>query len=186
MNPPGVRYCRWSDITNLVNQKRVFTIECQRAEDSAQFVFSEQDLAKYVWKTCVAQHSFFKGQTVPVGLVERVQAQQALQLQAQQQQQQQNNGVDGASSSSSSCADGVTNAKHGDDGGEVKRFELHPSVSAASPSRSCVVHVEKSCPGVPGGGNGRPGDAILRCQLYDEQVINSLYLSSFNFSFFSF
>ncbi|CAG0917013.1 unnamed protein product [Notodromas monacha] len=72
LNPSGVRYCRWSDITNLVNQKKEFTIECQRVEDSARFVFSEQELAKYVWKTCVSQHSFFKGQTAALGLSEKV------------------------------------------------------------------------------------------------------------------
>ena len=166
MNPPGVRYCRWSDITNLVNQKRIFTIECQRTDDSAQFVFSEQDLAKYVWKTCVAQHSFFKGQTVPVALVERVNAQAQLQLQAQQ-----NAAVDSNSASVSSSNSSFTGMDSKHDDGESKRFDVH---SSTSPSRTCVV--QKNCSAAGGNGNVRlsPGDAVMRCQLYDEQVNDQL------------
>ena len=50
----------WKDITNLVNHKKYFGIECQMYEQSTQFVFNESEAAKYVWKMCVLQHTFFK------------------------------------------------------------------------------------------------------------------------------
>ena len=51
---------KWSNITNLVNHKRYFGIECQDFEYSVQFVFDEPEAAKYVWKMCVLQHTFYK------------------------------------------------------------------------------------------------------------------------------
>ena len=53
-------FFRWKEITNLVNHKKYFGIECQNYEYSVQFVFNEPDAAKYVWKMCVLQHTFFK------------------------------------------------------------------------------------------------------------------------------
>ena len=46
------QFFKWHDITNLVNHKRVFGIECQNYDLSAQFLLDEADSAKYVWKTC--------------------------------------------------------------------------------------------------------------------------------------
>lgn len=48
---------RWNDITNLVNNKRNFGIECQRTDETVHFSFDEPDAAKYVWKMCVKQVS---------------------------------------------------------------------------------------------------------------------------------
>lgn len=53
-------FFKWYDITNLVNHKRVFGIECQNYELSVQFLLDEPDSAKYVWKICVLQHTFYK------------------------------------------------------------------------------------------------------------------------------
>ena len=46
------QFFQWKDITNLVNHKRVFGIECQNYEYSVQFLLDEPDSAKYVWKIC--------------------------------------------------------------------------------------------------------------------------------------
>ncbi|ROT73234.1 Tyrosine-protein phosphatase non-receptor type 14 [Penaeus vannamei] len=53
-------FYRWNDITNLVNNKRTFGIECQRTDETVHFTFDEPDAAKYVWKMCVKQHTFYK------------------------------------------------------------------------------------------------------------------------------
>lgn len=54
------QFFKWNDITNLVNHKRYFGIECQNYEYSVRFVLDEADSAKYVWKMCVLQHTFYK------------------------------------------------------------------------------------------------------------------------------
>ena len=46
---------RWDDITNLLNQKRMFGIECQRSEENVQFYFDDPEAARYVWKLAVLQ-----------------------------------------------------------------------------------------------------------------------------------
>ena len=46
---------RWDDITNLLNQKRMFGIECQRSEENVQFHFDDPEAARYVWKLAVLQ-----------------------------------------------------------------------------------------------------------------------------------
>ena len=51
---------KWNEITNLVNHKKYFGIECQQYKYSVQFQFDEPDAAKYVWKMCVLQHTFYK------------------------------------------------------------------------------------------------------------------------------
>ncbi|CAB4057106.1 PTPN14_21 [Lepeophtheirus salmonis] len=53
-------FFKWNDITNLVNHKRYFGIEFQNCEYPLQFIFEEAESAKYVWKMCVMQHSFYK------------------------------------------------------------------------------------------------------------------------------
>ena len=48
----NTQFFKWNDITNLVNHKRYFGIECQSYERSVQFILDEPDSAKYVWKMC--------------------------------------------------------------------------------------------------------------------------------------
>ncbi|KAI5637663.1 protein-tyrosine phosphatase domain-containing protein [Phthorimaea operculella] len=50
---------RWMDITNVINHKRTFSIECQKQSDSASFVLASPEDGKYVWRTCVQQHTFY-------------------------------------------------------------------------------------------------------------------------------
>jgi tyrosine-protein phosphatase non-receptor type 14/21 len=54
------KFFKWNEITNLVNHKRYFGVECQSYEQSIQFLLDEADSAKYVWKMCVLQHTFYK------------------------------------------------------------------------------------------------------------------------------
>ena len=49
---------RWDDITNLLNQKRMFGIECQRSEENVNFYFDDPEAARYVWKLAVLQVIF--------------------------------------------------------------------------------------------------------------------------------
>jgi len=51
-NVQSPQFLIWQDITNLVNHKRYFGIECQNYEFSVQFILDEPDAAKYVWKMC--------------------------------------------------------------------------------------------------------------------------------------
>ena len=50
---------RWTDIANLIHQKKVFTIE--RNPDGLRKNYStfDSDYASCVWKTCVEQHQYF-------------------------------------------------------------------------------------------------------------------------------
>ncbi|GBP83097.1 Tyrosine-protein phosphatase non-receptor type 14 [Eumeta japonica] len=43
-------FYRWMDITNVINHKRTFTIECQNPVDSASFVLPTPEDGKYVWR----------------------------------------------------------------------------------------------------------------------------------------
>nr|XP_018912530.1 PREDICTED: tyrosine-protein phosphatase non-receptor type 21 isoform X2 [Bemisia tabaci] len=52
-------FYRWKEITNVVNHKRYFGIECQVSDDTVQFQFRDVESAKYVWRMCVYQHTFF-------------------------------------------------------------------------------------------------------------------------------
>ncbi|KAK4013701.1 hypothetical protein OUZ56_026253 [Daphnia magna] len=51
---------RWGDIKNLLNQKRMFGIECQRSEQNVNLNFDDPEAARYVWKLAVLQHTFYK------------------------------------------------------------------------------------------------------------------------------
>ena len=51
-NVQSPQFFVWQDITNLVNHKRYFGIECQNFEFSVQFLLDEPEAAKYVWKMC--------------------------------------------------------------------------------------------------------------------------------------
>lgn len=51
---------RWRDISNVINHKKTFRIECQlEGEEAKQFVFTESRNAKYIWRLCIAQHTFY-------------------------------------------------------------------------------------------------------------------------------
>lgn len=50
---------RWHDISNVVNHKRVFNIECTMPEKSVGFTLPDADTGRYFWKMCVLQHTFF-------------------------------------------------------------------------------------------------------------------------------
>jgi len=50
--------CRWKDISNVINQKKTFRIECT-LEEAKQFIFTESRDAKYIWRLCIAQHLFY-------------------------------------------------------------------------------------------------------------------------------
>ncbi|XP_054272047.1 tyrosine-protein phosphatase non-receptor type 14 [Macrosteles quadrilineatus] len=53
------KFYRWKDITNVINHKRHFGMECQSPEDTTQFQLADVESAKYVWRMCVHQHTFF-------------------------------------------------------------------------------------------------------------------------------
>lgn len=51
---------RWKDISNVINHKKTFRIECQlEGEEAKQFIFTESRGAKYIWRLCIAQHTFY-------------------------------------------------------------------------------------------------------------------------------
>nr|XP_046468430.1 tyrosine-protein phosphatase non-receptor type 14 isoform X1 [Neodiprion pinetum]XP_046468431.1 tyrosine-protein phosphatase non-receptor type 14 isoform X1 [Neodiprion pinetum]XP_046468432.1 tyrosine-protein phosphatase non-receptor type 14 isoform X1 [Neodiprion pinetum] len=51
---------RWKDISNVINHKKTFKIECQAEnEEPKQFHFSDARTAKYVWRLCISQHTFY-------------------------------------------------------------------------------------------------------------------------------
>ncbi|XP_026319174.1 tyrosine-protein phosphatase non-receptor type 21, partial [Hyposmocoma kahamanoa] len=50
---------RWTDITNVINHKRTFSIECQKQSESASFALASPEDGKYVWRMCVQQHTFY-------------------------------------------------------------------------------------------------------------------------------
>ncbi|XP_075228092.1 protein tyrosine phosphatase non-receptor pez isoform X2 [Lycorma delicatula] len=53
------KFYRWKDITNVINHKRHFGMICQNPEDTAHFHLRDVESAKYVWRMCVHQHTFF-------------------------------------------------------------------------------------------------------------------------------
>ncbi|XP_046387932.1 tyrosine-protein phosphatase non-receptor type 14 isoform X2 [Ischnura elegans] len=53
------KFYRWRDITNVVINKRCFGIECHSPEETVQFTFEDAAMAKYVWRMCVHQHTFY-------------------------------------------------------------------------------------------------------------------------------
>ena len=47
------------DITNVINHKRTFSIECQKQGESVTFTLPSPEDGKYVWRMCVHQHTFY-------------------------------------------------------------------------------------------------------------------------------
>ncbi|KAG9433958.1 protein unc-79 isoform X9 [Apis mellifera carnica] len=59
-NTQTTQFYRWKDISNVINHKKTFRIECQaEGEEPKQFIFTESRNAKYVWRLCIAQHTFY-------------------------------------------------------------------------------------------------------------------------------
>ncbi|XP_077294984.1 protein tyrosine phosphatase non-receptor pez [Arctopsyche grandis] len=58
-NSDTPKFYKWTDIKNVINHKRNFSIECQNTADNTSFVFSSAEDGKYVWRMCVLQHTFF-------------------------------------------------------------------------------------------------------------------------------
>ncbi|XP_012220363.1 tyrosine-protein phosphatase non-receptor type 14 isoform X2 [Linepithema humile] len=59
-NTQATQFYRWRDISNVINHKKTFRIECQlEGEEAKQFLFSESRDAKYIWRLCIAQHTFY-------------------------------------------------------------------------------------------------------------------------------
>ncbi|CAK1541940.1 unnamed protein product [Leptosia nina] len=52
-------FYRWMDITNVINHKRTFSIECQKQGESASYALPSPEDGKYVWRMCVHQHTFY-------------------------------------------------------------------------------------------------------------------------------
>uniref|UniRef100_A0A0A9YFS3 protein-tyrosine-phosphatase n=2 Tax=Lygus hesperus TaxID=30085 RepID=A0A0A9YFS3_LYGHE len=53
------KFYRWKDITNVVNHKRSFGMECQDPADNTNYQLPDVETAKYIWRMCVHQHQFF-------------------------------------------------------------------------------------------------------------------------------
>ncbi|XP_074033210.1 protein tyrosine phosphatase non-receptor pez isoform X1 [Leptinotarsa decemlineata] len=54
------RQFSWSDISNVINHKREFTIESLVGTEKAGFLFSDVETAKNAWRFCVLQHMFYR------------------------------------------------------------------------------------------------------------------------------
>ncbi|CAG9838149.1 unnamed protein product [Diabrotica balteata] len=54
------RHFSWSDISNVINHKRDFTIESVGGTDKAEFQFNDVESAKNAWRFCVLQHIFYR------------------------------------------------------------------------------------------------------------------------------
>ncbi|XP_066904101.1 tyrosine-protein phosphatase non-receptor type 21 isoform X3 [Halyomorpha halys] len=50
---------QWKDITNVINHKRHFGMELHEQADPVQFQLPDIETAKYIWRMCVHQHTFF-------------------------------------------------------------------------------------------------------------------------------
>uniref|UniRef100_A0A182PCG7 protein-tyrosine-phosphatase n=1 Tax=Anopheles epiroticus TaxID=199890 RepID=A0A182PCG7_9DIPT len=53
------KFYPWRDITNVVNHKRAFNIECTVPRESAGFTVADVATGRYIWKLCALQHRFF-------------------------------------------------------------------------------------------------------------------------------
>lgn len=53
------KFYPWGKISNVVNHKRTFNIECMEPQDSVGFTLRDADTGRYVWRLCVLQHMFF-------------------------------------------------------------------------------------------------------------------------------
>ncbi|CAB3382009.1 Hypothetical predicted protein [Cloeon dipterum] len=63
------RSYKWGDIANVVNHKRSLCIEGLNDMENSQLIFASTNLAKYLWRLCLHQHTFFiqnEQPTIPV------------------------------------------------------------------------------------------------------------------------
>nr|CAI5817004.1 unnamed protein product [Callosobruchus analis] len=51
---------RWSDISNVINHKKDFTIETVGGNEKVEFQFGDIESAKNAWRFCVLQHVFYR------------------------------------------------------------------------------------------------------------------------------
>lgn len=51
---------RWLDVSNVVNHKKLLSLECVTPTESVQFHFAEVDGAKKAFRTAVLQNMFFR------------------------------------------------------------------------------------------------------------------------------
>ncbi|XP_045482953.1 tyrosine-protein phosphatase non-receptor type 14 isoform X2 [Harmonia axyridis] len=54
------RHFNWSEISNVINHKRDFTIELVGGSEKVEFTFPDIESAKGSWKFCVLQHMFYR------------------------------------------------------------------------------------------------------------------------------
>uniref|UniRef100_A0A1L8DMZ7 protein-tyrosine-phosphatase n=1 Tax=Nyssomyia neivai TaxID=330878 RepID=A0A1L8DMZ7_9DIPT len=54
-----IKIYRWRDITNVVNLKKNFSIECTVPENSVGFAMPDGEMGRYFWRLCVLQHLFY-------------------------------------------------------------------------------------------------------------------------------
>lgn len=58
--PNRSKFYRWAEIANVLNHKKNFGIETSNSEDHiVNFVFQDVESAKYVFRMCVHQHTFY-------------------------------------------------------------------------------------------------------------------------------
>ncbi|VEN49341.1 unnamed protein product [Callosobruchus maculatus] len=54
------RHFGWSDISNVINHKKDFTIETVGGNEKVEFQFGDIESAKNAWRFCVLQHVFYR------------------------------------------------------------------------------------------------------------------------------
>lgn len=55
----AVRTFNWRDISNVLNLKQSFIIECTQPENTCEFTLQDAESGRYFWKLCVLQHKFY-------------------------------------------------------------------------------------------------------------------------------
>lgn len=60
MNPNGrSKMYLWREISNVLNLKQSFIIECTQQENTCEFTLQDAESGRYFWKLCVLRHKFF-------------------------------------------------------------------------------------------------------------------------------
>lgn len=59
INKNHLYFCSWHEISNVVNHKRTFNIECTEPDKSVGFNLCDTETGRYFWKLCVLQHTFY-------------------------------------------------------------------------------------------------------------------------------
>ncbi|KAK9884942.1 hypothetical protein WA026_009178 [Henosepilachna vigintioctopunctata] len=60
INAKHSRHFNWSEISNVINHKKDFTIELVGGSEKVEFTFPDAETAKGSWKLCVLQHVFYR------------------------------------------------------------------------------------------------------------------------------